>query len=74
MSANMGLQVHFVEVNRFYPLADTGRERRPVSVGDLVSFWFPHDTKHGSIGEVVRIEKVNGRIVHSLKKVGEKHQ
>lgn len=72
MTANMGMKVHYIEPNRFYPLADAGKERRRVSVGDRVSFWFPHDTDYGSVGEVIREEYVNGRIVYSLKKVGER--
>ena len=72
MSANMGIQVHFIEEHRFYKLADAGKGRTPAKVGDEVSFWFPHDTRHGSVGVVTSCQYVNGREVYSIRKMRER--
>lgn len=59
------MQVFYIPEYRFYPVKDAGKSRNPVSVGDLVSFKFPHRDSHG-IGEVVKIYELNGKILHDL--------
>ena len=64
------MKVYYIEPHQFYPLKDVGKKRTDVEVGELVSFWFPHDDK-ATTGRVTRVYELNGKTLHDLEKVRE---